>query len=111
MNVLENVDEEVKLDMIIEWLSKYLNQQDIVDIINKHLKELETETDDNGNPIEKDDDSDHELSSGEGPSHDFDFDIDINDNEEPENINVEETEEPEIAPQVNLTDIEGADLV
>ena len=114
MNGLENVDEEVKLDMILEWLSKYLNQQDIVDIINEHLKELETDTDDNGNPIESNDsenDDNHEMSSGGGPSNDFNFDFDMgggNDEEIPEE---EPEEEPELAPQVDLTDIEGEDLV
>ena len=120
MNGLENVDEEVKLDMILEWLSKYLNQQDIVDIINEHLKELETDTDDNGNPIESNEsesDDNHTMSSGGGPSPDFDFDIDLGGNEESEedldtsNEESEESEEPELAPQVDLTDIEGEDLV
>ena len=114
MNGLENVDEEVKLDMILEWLSKYLNQQDIVDIINEHLKELETDTDDNGNPIESNDsenDDNHEMSSGGGPSNDFNFDFDMGGGNEEEIPEEEPEEEPELAPQVDLTDIEGEDLV
>ena len=65
-NNLETVDEDTKLKMLIEWLSNYLNQQDIVDIIDERLKELEQEEKENP-PEEKDDeDAEFDMSSG-GP--------------------------------------------
>ena len=37
---IEAIDDTTKLKMIIEWLGSYLNQQDIVDILNERIKEI-----------------------------------------------------------------------
>ena len=95
-----------------------MNQQDIVDILNERIKELEEEGE---NPDELDDGEDeptHSLGGGApsrpmgGPS------LGNFDNEEPDIETPEEPSEgpeepasPELAPQVDLADIEGQDLV
>ena len=115
---IEAIDDTTKLNMIIEWLGSYLNQQDIVDILNERIKELEEEGE---NPDELDDGEDeptHSLGGGApsrpmgGPS------LGNFDNEEPDIETPEEPSEgpeepasPELAPQVDLADIEGQDLV
>lgn len=127
-NDIDTIDENTKLKMIIEWLSKYLNQQDIVDIINEKLKELETEqkeqeTDKAEEAIEGDN-NDYEMSSGGGPSDHFepepierdeptmDTDIDISNNEDTEsNTSSEPTNTPQLSNQTDLADIEGEDLL
>ena len=114
---MENIDDDTKLKMLIEWLSTYLNQQDIVDIIDEHLKELENEEDENP-----------DLTGGNPEDGDEDVDININDNrpmggglasriggretapEEDEFADIEPnpmTDEntPELAPPVDIADI------
>ena len=65
---IESIDDDTKLKMLIEWLSTYLNQQDIVDIIDEHLKELESE--ENENP---------DIPGDEDVDGDNDIDVNIND--------------------------------
>lgn len=127
-NDIDTIDEDTKLKMIIEWLSKYLNQQDIVDIINQKLKELETEekekvTDEAEDAIEGD--NNYTMSSGSISSNNFtppkpssktndlDFDLDINnDNNEMDNdIDTDTKNTPQLSNQTNLADIEGEDLL
>ena len=118
INGIEAIDDTTKLNMIIEWLSSYLNQQDIVDILNERIKELDAEEVE----IDELDDSDVEngahIPMGGGPiSNRPSLDINVNDNSEETNVgneeteNTEELETPEIAPQVDLAEIEGQDLI
>lgn len=113
-NNLETVDEDTKLKMLIEWLSNYLNQQDIVDIIDERLKELEQEEKENPPEETDDEDAEFEMSSGGpvgglggGPS----VDIDINDNEETDNDitpnPMTDENRPQLAPEVDLAEIGG----
>lgn len=118
---MEQIDDTTKLNMLIEWLSKYLNQQDIVEIINNRLKELdkeETEKTQDEHEQQIDGDTNNDFSdfsdssfSSSSPSFsgpDFDENFDEEDN------NTEETSEdntPQLADQENLADIEGEDLV
>ena len=44
------IDESTKIDMLTSWLSDYLNQQDVVDIINKRIAELKK----SNQPIDED---------------------------------------------------------
>lgn len=112
VNNLEAVDDTTKLNMIIEWLGSYLNQQDIVDIIDEKLKELE---DEGVTPDDLDDDEDTEVErpmSGGAPSSRPSLDINVNGPEESEETSEpEESETPELAPQVDLASIEGEDLI
>ena len=108
----ENIDETTKLKIILNWLSKYLNQQDIVDIINEYLNEVEEE--------QKAQDEEQATDDSEkGP--DFDFqggsggssqpDININNNNIEDNETEPENNQPELAPQEDLADVEGEDLL
>ena len=115
---IEKVDEDTKLQMLIEWLSRYLNQQDIVDIIDKHLKELDKEeTEKTQDEHEKQIDSGTSFS-GANPTLDTDFDRLVGDIENNMDTDIDtdtqeeaNTEPPELADQQNLADIEGEDLV
>lgn len=115
---IEKVDEDTKLQMLIEWLSRYLNQQDIVDIIDKHLKELDKEeTEKTQDEHEKQIDSGTTFS-GANPTLDTDFDGPVGDIENNMDTDIDtdtqeetNTEPPELADQQNLADIEGEDLV
>lgn len=116
-NNIEQVDEDTKLEMLTNWLSSYLNQQDVVDIINQTLKEKEKEDQEN---IE-DDGDDFEMSAGGGSSSMPPRGNLGNTNEgEPPEIPTDtaepttETEPestPELAPQVDLADVEGQNLL
>lgn len=117
VNNIEAIDDTTKLSMILEWLGSYLNQQDIVDIIDERLKELE---DEEKTPDDLDNNENEEpLSrpSGGGVSSNPSLDINVNGPEENETPEVEETETepenatPELAPQVDLASIEGEDLI
>lgn len=110
---IEAIDDTTKLNMIIEWLGSYLNQQDIVDIIDERLKELE---DEDKTPDDLDDNEDVETErpmGGGSPSSRPSLDINVNGPEENETPEIEETETetPELAPQVDLASIEGEDLI
>lgn len=120
---IEQIDDDTKLQMLIEWLSTYLNQQDIVGIIDSHLKELEKkETEDNQDKHEEqisgDSDESDNLSSGfSGSSPSFSQPnsntVSDENNEETgtEENSEEETTTPQLATQQNLADVEGEDLV
>ena len=118
---MEQIDDTTKLNMLIEWLSKYLNQQDIVEIINNRLKELDKEEtektqDEHEQQIDgdtNDDFSDFSDSSFSSSSPSFSG-PDFDENFDEEDNNTEETSEdntPQLADQENLADIEGEDLV
>lgn len=117
MNNIEAIDDTTRLEMIIQWLSTYLNQQDIVDIIDERLKELDAEgvdvedeyTGDNDGPTAIGGGAPSRVSGGPmgGPSLDNGPDLDI---EEPE-VEEEPPAKPELAPQVDLANIEGQDLL
>lgn len=110
---IEAIDDTTKLNMIIEWLSSYLNQQDIVDIIDERLKELE----ENGGDIDNLDDNEdvpvRMSNSGgmsTGPSS-FGGENVPNFEEEPEEeIETEEHETPQLAPQIDLAEIEPTQI-
>ena len=111
----DNIDETTKLKVILDWLSKYLNQQDIVDIINDYLKEVEQkEKDKSKDEATEDIDSgpDFDFEGGEGPSSiNITNNIPRERNENDLGLNFEDREEPEIAPQEDLAEIEGEDLL
>lgn len=113
---LEQIDDDTKLKMLLEWLSTYLNQQDIVDILDERIKELEKEEKEalaNGEvpQQEKEKGGEFEMSGGgSAPSSLGNMPINTN---EPTDDNGNEivpnpmTDEnrPEIAPQVDLAEI------
>lgn len=110
---IEAIDDTTKLDMIIEWLGSYLNQQDIVDILNERINEIEDE----GKDVDDSDDGEDvpmRPSGGGGSASHSSPTININNapESEPESaVETEPVEEPELAPQVDLAGIEGQDLV
>lgn len=118
---MESITETTKLEMIIQWLSSYLNQQDIVDIINEAIKDIENKEDEESSSDI--DNEDNDISSGpsfgSSPSFgDFDNDSNMSDfDEEPVGDEIENNEEdntnntPELSNQTNLSDIEGEDLL
>ena len=112
---IEQIDDDVKLKMLIQWASKYLNQQEIVDIINDFLKSLENEEkEEQQDKHEKQIDGENEdnktthFSSNEPPNTP---DFNNLENEEPESTENEHNNPPELADQENLADIEGEDLL
>lgn len=120
MQNIEAIDETTKLDMIIQWLSNYLNQQDIVDILNERIKELENQeleqdAEDYQDQAEDIADGDVKANNKLAPKAPGIKSFDSTDNEIPEESTTEETEEPlpepEKAPQVDLANIEGEDLL
>lgn len=118
---MESITETTKLEMIIQWLSSYLNQQDIVDIINEAIKDIENKEDEESSSDidNKDNDISSGPSFGSSPSFgDFDNDSNMSDfDEEPIGDEIENNEEdntnntPELSNQTNLSDIEGEDLL
>lgn len=123
MDNIEAIDETTKLDMIIQWLSNYLNQQDIVDILNERIKELENQEQEQESEIYQD--QANEIAEGEDgidisprgpglnsfePPKERDNEIDVPDIESEEKSK-EPLPEPEKAPQVDLANIEGEDLL
>ena len=115
------VDDKLKLDMLVDFLGKYLNQQDIVDLINERLKQYEDNeedkdtipNEDNEEDMNNDFDVDVDINA---PSHSFDNDFEPNFNDVPEREPEEpETQEPEATPEIpeqqDLADIEGEDLL
>lgn len=117
---MESITETTKLEMIIQWLGSYLNQQDIVDIINEAIKDIENNEneDEESSSDNKDDDMSSGPSFGSSSSFDdFNNDSNIpNFDEEPienetENNEEEDNNTPELSNQTNLSDIEGEDLL
>lgn len=117
-NNMDAVTEELRLKLLIEWLSKYLNQQDIVDIINDYIKELENKKPTSEELTGETDTNDISFKGGSSsapsaPSASSGFNPPLNRpdlSEEPE-ANIETNTTPELAPQTDLADIEGEDLV
>lgn len=117
-NNIEQVDEDIKLEMLTNWLSSYLNQQDIVDILDASLKEKEDEETDETKVGNGDD---FEMSAGGGSSSMPPMgNLGSTDEEKPSEIptdTIEPTAEtepesaPELAPQVDLADVEGQNLL
>ena len=109
---IEAIDDTTKLSMIIEWLGSYLNQQDIVDIIDERLKELEN-NDETPDDLDNNKDVEIERPMGGGASLSRpSLDINVNGPEEAEETpEPEEVTQPELAPQVDLASIEGEDLI
>ena len=117
-NNIEQVDEDIKLEMLTNWLSSYLNQQDIVDILDTSLKEKEAEETDETNAGSGDD---FEMSAGGGSSSMPPMgNLGSTDEEEPPEIPTDTTEPtaetepesaPELAPQVDLANVEGQNLL
>lgn len=116
-NDIDEVDNKTKLDMIVQWLTSYLNQQEIVDILNELLDELDKEEKASQDDSSKGDTSDFDLSSGTTDSAFPDLNVpdespelDLG-NEEPETNNEETNPRPELSNDIDLSEIEGEDLV
>lgn len=127
-NNLDAVDDDTRLKMLIEWLSNYLNQQDIVDILNERIKEIEQEEseqdNDEGNNTEISD-NEHTPSMGGGsmsstppmPSRPISTENDTDetsvennttDNSSDEEITpnpMTDDNRPQLAPQIDLAEI------
>lgn len=112
MNNIDAIDETTKLNMIIQWLTSYLSQQEIVDIINERLDEMKKEElRGNDSKESEEDDTEYELSPDDGGSMLDDFEMpDIEPNED---IEMPEVEKPEleIDDEIDIADIEGEDLL
>lgn len=106
------INDATKLDMLLNWLSNYLNQQDIVDIINKRIQEL----DEKGLTVDKydeedsiDDETDSDFSSIKStPSSSSEPDLKQTKEPTPE---LNTTPDLETSEEVDLADIEGKDLL
>ena len=113
---LEQIDDDTKLKMLLEWLGTYLNQQDIVDILDERIKELEKEEKEalaNGEVSQQEDEKGGEFEmsgGGSAPSSLGNMPIntseptDDNGNEIVPNPMTDENR-PEIAPQIDLAEI------
>lgn len=112
----EQIDDDTKLKMLIQWLSKYLNQQDIVGIINEMLNEQKVdETEELQDKHESELDGDTDIDINVGGSSSFNEPVPTSSFSEPlETETDEESEEstaPELSDQENLSDIQGEDLL
>lgn len=109
------IDESTKLQIILNWLSDYLNQQDIVNIINKYLAELEQEENEKAEDEATEDENgpDFDFEGGSGPATpNININNEIPDNESPESTSEEpNTPDLETSEEVDLADIEGQDLL
>lgn len=113
---LEQIDDDTKLKMLLEWLGTYLNQQDIVDILDERIKELEKEEKEalaNGEVPQQEDEKGGEFEmsgGGSAPSSLGNMPIntseptDDNGNEIVPNPMTDENR-PKIAPQIDLAEI------
>lgn len=124
-NNIEQVDEDIKLEMLTNWLSSYLNQQDIVDILDTSLKEKEAEEAEEIDETEAGGGDDFEMSAGGGSSSMPPMgNLGNTDEEKSPGIPIDtieptaETEPesapelaPELAPQVDLANVEGQNLL
>lgn len=118
MEGIETIDEDTKLKMIVQWLGKYLNQQDIVDIIDERLKDLENEEDEDSvedtDSVENTEDTEahFNMSSGSNGASTSSFpSLDKEDSTETPNLETPTSTQPELSNQVDLADIEGEDLL
>ena len=120
-NNIEQVDEDIKLEMLTNWLSSYLNQQDIVDILDTSLKEKEAEEAEEIDETKAGGGDDFEMSAGGGSSSMPPMgNLGSTDEEKSLGIPIDtieptaETEPesaPELAPQVDLANVEGQNLL
>lgn len=120
-NNIEQVDEDIKLEMLTNWLSSYLNQQDIVDILDTSLKEKEAEEAEEIDETKAGGGDDFEMSAGGGSSSMPPMgNLGSTDEEKSPGIPIDtieptaETEPesaPELAPQVDLANVEGQNLL
>lgn len=121
-NDIDEVDNMTKLDMIIEWLGNYLSQQDIVDILNDLLTQLEDDKQQEAEEDVTNEDNTSDFTPSSGSPIDSAFpdlndtsmeDFDIDEGPDLNSIEPEENTEPtpQIAPQQDIADIEGQDLV
>ena len=106
------INDATKLDMLLNWLSNYLNQQDIVDIINKRIQEL----DEKGLTVDNYDEEDNENNNEDTDSgSDFNAStITSSPSATSASIpkeNTKSTPDLETSEDVNLADIEGQDLL
>lgn len=110
----EEIPSETRLDAILEWMSKYLNQQDIVDIINKALqkKDKEEQTKNIDNQLEEIG-ADYEHNDFIDDNGDVvqPDDMDKNIDEEQLPDDTVEPVKPELSSQENIANIEGEDLL
>lgn len=113
---LEQIDDDTKLKMLLEWLSTYLNQQDIVDILDERIKALEKEEKEalaNGEVPQQENEKGGEFEmSGGGSAPSSLSNMPINTNEPTDDNGNEivpnpmtDDNRPEIAPQVDLAEI------
>lgn len=125
-NNIDAIDDDTRLKMLIEWLSNYLSQQDIVDILDERIKEIEQEEKEqeaNGGDVDTGDDNDEgpvpssssSLGSIEVKNKKSAFDTEETTETNNETSGEEEevvphpmTDEnrPQLAPQVDIADIE-----
>ena len=117
---IDIVEDKTKLDMMVSWLSTYLSQQDIVDILNNTIADMEQQEEDEKEfDIEKDDNNHKDNSFGASsrpPKIDIHNDIDIPEDNTNDDIEIDTTETPEtpdleIPTQTDLSNIEGEDLL
>lgn len=113
-NSIEAIDDKTRLNMLVEWLSNYLSQQDIVDILDARIKELEKEGGFDEEEVATEDGDD--VSLGGSPRHSGPAGLgsafDVEDTGDTGDTGVEEPNPtPELADEVELADIEGQDLV
>lgn len=106
------INDTTKLDMLLNWLSNYLNQQDIVDIINKRIQEL----DEKGLTVDNYDEEDNENNNEDTDSgSDFNASsITSSPSATSASIpkeNTKSTPDLKTSEDVNLADIEGQDLL
>ena len=121
---IESIDEDTKLKMLVHWMSRYLNQQEIVDIIDERIKNLDKQ-----HRIDVQDAVDDATSESDDNDNDFDLNMPLDHFSEPdfdvpapspmpneaEDINTDNTESntssPEISNQEELSNIQGEDLL
>lgn len=119
---IESIDEDTKLKMLVHWMSRYLNQQEVVDIIDERIKDLDKQ-----HRIDVQDAVDDATS--ESDDNDFDLNMPLDHFSEPnfdvpapspmpnetEDINTDNTESntssPELSNQEDLSNIQGEDLL
>lgn len=125
---IESIDEDTKLKMLVHWMSRYLNQQEVVDIIDKRIKDIDKQ-----HRIDVQDAVDDATSDSDSDDNDFDIpskhfsepDFDIpapspildniedtnSDNTEPNTNTNTNTSTPELSNQEDLSNIQGEDLL
>lgn len=116
---LDQVNDESKLEIVLDWLTNYLGQQDAADIIKKQMDEEEQENEEEqakdivGEPGSEN--LDNDINMGPPRRSSFEPPMEEPEPEPTENGVKEPTEEltPDLntPPQADLNDIEGEDLL